>query len=191
MSLERKNLALIGAGILIGVGLGMVILAAISVGSASFLSNIASKVGNVTLLAPAQKSPAPDFQLEALDGSRVKLSDLRGHPVLINFWATWCGPCQLEMPLIEQYYQKYQPDLIVLAVDNDEPKSDVQAFATNHNLTFPVLLDPGAKVEDLYQVRAFPTSFFVDKSGTILYQYIGSLNESQLVQYLAKIGVGE
>ena len=189
--MERKNLALIGAGILVGVGLGMVILAAVGIGSGTLLSLLTTKVGDAPLLAPVEKSPAPDFQLEALDGSSIKLSDLRGHPVLINFWATWCGPCQLEMPLIEQYYQKYQPDLIVLAVDNDEPKPDVQAFATNHNLTFPVLLDPGAKVEDLYRVGAFPTSFFVDKSGTILYQYIGSLNEGQLVQYLAKLGVGE
>lgn len=188
--MERKNLALVGAGILVGVGVGMVILAAIGIGSFSLFSRLFASASNQLLQVPAEKSPAPDFQLQTLDGSSVKLSDLRGHPVLINFWATWCGPCQLEMPLIEQYYKKYNPDLIVLAVNNDEPESDVQAFVTNHKLTFPVLLDPGAKVEDLYHVRAFPTTFFVDKSGTIRYQHIGILNEGQLVQYLSQLGVG-
>ena len=189
--MERKNLAMIGAGILIGVGVGMVILAAIGVGSGFFFSRLSSAAGNQSLQAPAQSDPAPDFQLETLDGTSIKLADLRGHPVLINFWATWCGPCQQEMPLIEQYYQKYKPDLVVLAVNSDEPKADVQTFVTNFNLSFPVLLDPDYKVEDLYRVRAFPTTFFVDKSGTIRYQQIGVLSEGQLVQYLAQLGVGE
>jgi cytochrome c biogenesis protein CcmG/thiol:disulfide interchange protein DsbE len=187
---ERKNLALVGAGILVGVGIGMVIFAAIGIGSFSLFSRFFTNTGSQLLQAPAQKSPAPDFQLQALDGSSFRLSDLRGHPILINFWATWCGPCQLEMPLIEQYYQKYNPNLVVLAVNNDEPEPDVRAFVTSHKLTFPVLLDPGAKVEDLYRVRAFPTTFFVDKSGTIRYQHIGILNEGQLVQYLSQLGVG-
>jgi thiol-disulfide isomerase/thioredoxin len=188
---DRKNLALIGAGILVGVGLGMVILAAIGIGSGFLFNRFKASAGNEPLQAPVESSQAPDFQLESLDGSSIKLADLRGRPVLINFWATWCGPCQQEMPLIEQYYQKYKPDLVVLAVNNDEPKPDVQAYVTNLNLTFPVLLDPGTKVEDLYRVRAFPTTFFVDKSGTIRYQHIGILNEGQLVQYLAQLGVGE
>jgi thiol-disulfide isomerase/thioredoxin len=188
---ERNNLALIGAGILVGVGLGMVILAAIGIGSGFLFNRLIANAGSEVLQAPAKTSPAPDFQLEALDGSSISLADLRGRPVLINFWATWCGPCQQEMPLLQQYYQKYKADLVVLAVNNDEPRPDVQAFVTNLNLTFPVLLDPGMKVEDLYQVRAFPTTFFVDKSGTIRYQHIGILNEGQLVQYLAQLGVGE
>jgi thiol-disulfide isomerase/thioredoxin len=188
---ERKSLALIGAGILVGVGLGLVMLAAIGIGSGFLFNRLSANAGGESLQAPAKSSPAPDFQLEALDGSSFKLANLRGQPVLINFWATWCGPCQQEMPLLQQYYQKYKADLVVLAVNNDEPKPDVQAYVTNLNLTFPVLLDPGMKVEDLYQVRAFPTTFFVDKSGTIRYQHIGILNEGQLVQYLAQLGVGE
>jgi thiol-disulfide isomerase/thioredoxin len=188
---ERKNLAMIGGGILIGVGLGMVILAAIGVGGGFLFNRFTAGSSSEQLQGPAQSSPAPDFQLETLDGKSIKLADLRGRPVLINFWATWCGPCQQEMPLIEQYYQKYQPNLVVLAVNSDEPKTDVQAFVTNLNLTFPVLLDPDYKIEDLYRVRAFPTTFFVDKSGTIRYQQIGVLSEGQLVQYLAQLGVGE
>jgi thiol-disulfide isomerase/thioredoxin len=188
---KRNNLAMIGAGISIGVGVGLVILAAIGVGSGFLFNQFVTGAGSQLLQAPTQSSPAPDFQLETLDGKSIKLADLRGHPVLINFWATWCGPCQQEMPLIEQYYQKYQPDLVVLAVNSDEPKTDVQAFVTNLKLTFTVLLDPGYKVEDLYRVRAYPTTIFVDKSGTIRYQQIGVLSEGQLVQYLAQLGVGE
>jgi thiol-disulfide isomerase/thioredoxin len=188
---ERKNLALIGAGILVGVGLGLVILAAIGIGSGFLFNRLVNGSGSEPLQEPVESSPAPDFQLESLDGSSIKLADLRGRPVLINFWATWCGPCQQEMPLIEQYYQKYKADLVVLAVNSDEPESDVQAYITNLDLNFTVLLDPGYKVEDLYRVRAFPTTFFVDKSGTIRYQHIGVLDQGQLVQYLAQLGVGE
>jgi cytochrome c biogenesis protein CcmG/thiol:disulfide interchange protein DsbE len=188
---EHKNLVLIGAGILVGVGLGLVILAAIGIGSGFLFNRLTAGSGSEALQGLSKSIPAPDFKLEALDGSSLNLADLRGRPVLINFWATWCGPCQQEMPLIQQYYQKYNSDLVVLAVNSDEPKADVQAFVTNLNLTFPVLLDPGMKVEDLYQVRAFPTTFFVDKSGTIRYQHIGTLDEGQLVQYLAQLGVGE
>ena len=188
--MERKDLARIGAGLLIGLGLGMVMLAAISVGSGYLFNRLAASAGSQSLQAPAQSSPAPEFQLETLDGTSIKLADLRGRPVLINFWATWCGPCQQEMPLIEQYYQKYKSDLVVLAVNSAEPQTDVQTFVTNYNLTFPVLLDPDYKVEDLYRVRAFPTTFFVDKSGTIRYQQIGVLSEGQLVKYLAQLGVG-
>jgi peroxiredoxin len=188
---ERKSLALIGAGILVGVGLGMVILAAIGIGSGFIFNRFGAGPGSEPLQAPIENSKAPDFQLETLEGSTIQLADLRGRPVLINFWATWCGPCQQEMPLIEQYYQKYQTDLVVLAINNDEPEPDVQTFVTKLDLTFPVLLDPGMKVEDQYRVRAFPTTFFIDKGGTIRYQHIGILNEGQLVQYLAKLGVGE
>jgi thiol-disulfide isomerase/thioredoxin len=110
---------------------------------------------------------------------------------LINFWATWCGPCQMEMPLIQKYYRKYSPDLVVLAVNNDEPPGDVQAFIDQMKLTFPVLLDPGVQVENQYRIRAFPTSLFIDTEGLIRYEHIGILNEQQLVQYLKQIGVGE
>ena len=191
MSGSRSNLSMIGAGLLIGVGLGLLALAVIGMQGSLFSGLFDNFSGDTAIAVPEVNSPAPDFQLQTLDGQALRLSDFQGKPVLINFWATWCGPCQLEMPLIQKYYEKHSPDLIVLAINNDQPLAAVQEFVDQMKLSFPVLLDPGAKVEDQYRIRAFPTSLFVNREGVIRYQHIGILNEQQLVQYLKQIGVGE
>ena len=191
MSGSRTNLSMIGAGLLIGVGLGLLILAVVELQGNLFSGLFNNLSEDLPATVPEVNFPAPDFQLQTLGGKTVRLSGLRGQPVLINFWATWCGPCQMEMPLIQKYYRKYSPDLVVLAVNNDEPPGDVQAFIDQMKLTFPVLLDPGVQVENQYRIRAFPTSLFIDTEGLIRYEHIGILNEQQLVQYLKQIGVGE
>ncbi len=191
MSGSRSNLSMIGAGLLIGVGLGLLLLAVIGTQGSLFPGLFDNLSGDQPIAVPEVNSPAPDFQLQSLSGEALRLSDFRGRPVMINFWATWCGPCQLEMPLIQKYYEKHSPDLVVLAVNNDEPRASVQEFVDKMKLTFPILLDPGARVEDQYRVRAFPTSLFINREGLIRYQHIGILNEQQLVQYLNQIGVGE
>ncbi len=132
---------------------------------------------------------APDFELIALSGKTIALDDLRGHPVLINFWATWCGPCRLEMPAFQERYGKYEGDLRVIAVNFDEAQEDVQIFVDELGLTFDILLDPGAEVQQLYQIRGYPTSFFVDVDGIIQAQHIGLIVDSQLDENLAKIGL--
>ena len=115
-------------------------------------------------VAPFKGSIAPDFRLQNLEGEEVQLSDFRGHPVLINLWATWCGPCRLEMPAIQDRFELYKEDgLVVLAVDFDEPASAVQDFRDELGLTFQILLDPGANVQNLYRNRNYPSSFFVDE----------------------------
>ena len=191
MSGSRSNLSMIGAGLLIGVGLGLLLLAVIGTQGSLFPGLFDNLSGDQPIAVPEVNSPAPDFQLQSLSGEALRLSDFRGRPVMINFWATWCGPCQLEMPLIQKYYEMHSPDLVVLAVNNDEPRASVQEFVDKMKLTFPILLDPGARVEDQYRVRAFPTSLFINREGLIRYQHIGILNEQQLVQYLNQIGVGE
>ena len=119
------------------------------------------------------------------------MSDFRGHPVLINLWATWCGPCRLEMPAIQERFELYEEDgLVVLAVDFDEPAKVVEDFRNELGLTFQILLDPGANVQKLYRNRNYPTSFFVDESGVIQVHHIGVMTEGQLDDNLAEIGVG-
>lgn len=142
-------------------------------------------------VAPFKGSIAPDFKLQNLDGEEVQLSDFRGHPVLINLWATWCGPCRLEMPAIQERFELYEEDgLVVLAVDFDEPAKVVEDFRNELGLTFQILLDPGANVQKLYRNRNYPTSFFVDESGVIQVHHIGVMTEEQLDDNLAEIGVG-
>jgi peroxiredoxin len=141
--------------------------------------------------APLQGALAPDFKLAGVDGHSRQLDALRGKPVLVNFWATWCEPCRLEMPAIQARYQRFhEAGLEVLAVDFDEPKTEVVSFGDELGLTFPLLLDPGGKVQSLYQVRGYPSSFFIDRAGVVQVVQIGVMTEGQLDRNLAAIGVG-
>jgi len=120
--------------------------------------------------APRTGFLAPQFTLYNQQGQPVRLSDLRGRPVLINFWASWCTPCQAEMPAMQKVYQDYQDQgLEILAVNTtyqDDPQA-VASFVQEHSLSFPILLDTDATAAGQYQVRALPTSFFVDADGII------------------------
>ncbi len=187
---RRKPVLFVLSGLLIGVGLGVLILFGLGYGD-QFLSGVkASAVGGL-VDSPIVGSPAPDFQLNTLDGKPVRLSDLHGKPVLINFWATWCGPCTTEMPAIQKIYKQYSSQFVVLAVNANEPVSDIQNFLKDKGLTFNIMLDPGGKVQDLYRLRGYPTSFFIDSNGMIQAEFIGPMGEDQLVNNLKKVGVGE
>lgn len=185
----RKDLQLLLAGLAMGAGLGIFLFFVIRVGGAD-RGEAGFLAGRELLDSPAVGAPAPDFELENLSGKRIRLSNLRGKPALINFWATWCGPCRLEMPAIQARYDEHQSELAVLAVNFDEPKDEVQAFAEELGLTFEILLDPGAAVQDLYRVRGYPTTYFVDADGLVQAVHLGGMSERQLEEYLQRLGVG-
>jgi peroxiredoxin len=136
---------------------------------------------------PAREGrPAPDFTLLDLDGRPVSLSDWRGRPVLINFWATWCGPCEVEMSDIQAAYEAHaEQDFVVLAVAVDDNAQNVRRFFEKHNLTFQPLLDDG-QVSGAYQVFGLPTSFFVNADGHIIAVHTGVLTKSKIEEYLAR-----
>lgn len=138
---------------------------------------------------PAQEGQmAPDFELQTADGETIKLSDLRGKPVMINFWATWCGPCQVEMPLFVDAYNKNKDQLVVLGVDVQEPAEPVRQFMQRFGMTFPVPLDLDGQVSTLYRVRALPTTYFIDAEGRIVRAHRGAiLNRPQLQPFLDEI----
>lgn len=120
--------------------------------------------------------PAPSFTLQTLDGKTVSLSDYRGRVVMINFWASWCGPCRQEMPLLEEIYRDYhKAGFTLLGVNLDEDARDARGFLDGENLelSFPVLLDPRGKVAEKYENQAMPSSYFVDKSGELVYLHQG------------------
>jgi thiol-disulfide isomerase/thioredoxin len=120
--------------------------------------------------APQEGFLAPDFTSETLTGEMIELSELNGHPVLINFWASWCRPCQSEMPAIERVYKEYvNKGFTILAVNTtyqDNP-ADVAVFVSDYNLSFPILLDINGTVSGQYELRALPSSFFVGRDGII------------------------
>ncbi len=132
--------------------------------------------------------PAPGFSLETADGGQIRLDDLRGKVVLLNFWATWCVPCRTEMPEIERAYQTYQPrGFEVLAIDVQEGPAEVQAFMSELELSFPALLDRDAAVSRLYLARALPSSFLIDREGVVRYVKVGPLTTSILDQEIPKL----
>jgi len=134
---------------------------------------------------------APEFELDSLEGSRVNLSDFAGHPVLINYWATWCPPCREELPLIQERLEKYSPDLVVLTINAGEEPKTIRNFIQQEDFSFHVLLDPEWKAEALYGIYAYPTTVFIDREGLIQARYVGGMSAEILDEYLKLIGVNE
>jgi len=118
---------------------------------------------------------APDFTLPVLGEAEARrLDDLRGRVVLVNFWATWCKPCEEEMPAMERLYQELAPQgFELLAVSVDSETRDVEAFQARMGLSFPILLDPQQHSSRLYQTTGFPESILVDPDGRIIERYVG------------------
>jgi thiol-disulfide isomerase/thioredoxin len=125
-----------------------------------------------------------------LDDKTYTLSELKGSPLLVNLWATWCPPCRAEMPAIEKVYREYKSrGLIVLAVDMtyQDDSSAVLPFTREYNLTFPVLLDEKGLVGSAYQLRTLPSSYFINREGVITKVIIGSMSEASLRVYAEQI----
>jgi peroxiredoxin len=118
---------------------------------------------------------APDFSLLDLHGKKVGLKQFRGKIILLNFWATWCGPCKEEMPFLEILHQQFkEKDFVVVTVSVDyEEAKLVREFVNKQRYTFPVLLDPKCEVLDLFEVKGIPTTFIIDKKGKMLGMAIG------------------
>jgi peroxiredoxin len=118
---------------------------------------------------------APDFALPLLDGDReLRLSDHRGQVVLVNFWATWCKPCEEEMPAMERLYRRLHPrGFEMLAVSVDEDSGAVRAFREKMGITFPLLMDPSQEVARAYQTMGFPESLLIDPEGRVVERYVG------------------
>ncbi len=161
--------------------LGLILLTAAAIGAGSFYWFFQRPSST-----PIIGRPAPAVQLSSLDGSSNSLASYRGRPVIVNFWATWCEPCKEEMPLLQTSTSSH-PDLVVLGIDNVEAPSKVRPFVDQLGVRFPILLDEDGSVLEHYQVLGLPTSFFVDRSGTLRSIYRGALTEDVLRDSLAAI----
>jgi thiol-disulfide isomerase/thioredoxin len=118
-----------------------------------------------------------DFSLSLLEGETKNLSSYKGKVVFLNFWATWCGPCRIEMPSLEALYNKFSDkDLEILAVNCREDQATVSSFLKNEGFSFPVLLDLNGRVSTNYGVQAIPTTFLIDRDGMIILRLVGSID---------------
>ena len=166
--------------------IGTLILAGCAGGTAESGSTTADQPAAVNGLppAPTKGHPAPEFTLATLDGEEITLSELRGKPVIVNFWASWCGPCRLEMPDLQETFTEQGDLLTVLGVNLTERDGDldeVAAFIDEFGVTFPIVLDTEGEVADLYQVRGQPASVFIDADGVVSTVFYGVVNE-QFIQ---------
>ena len=128
---------------------------------------------------------APDFALQSIEGEEVKLSSLKGEKVILNFWATWCGPCKAEMPAIEKFHGNHK-DVNVIAVNTD-PDADVKGFADQLGLTFPIVLDEEDRTMKNYSVMGIPTTYFIDEQGIITQKYIGEMDYEMIEEFAAEM----
>jgi peroxiredoxin len=120
------------------------------------------------------KGEAPDFTLKSKDGSNIRLSEQRGNIVLVNFWASWCGPCRAELPKMEALYQEYQDmGFEILAVNVDDEASKAEVLLNDIDVSFPVLYDTSAEVSKLYDVSAMPTTVIIDRNGNQRLVHLG------------------
>ncbi len=137
---------------------------------------------------PFTGSLAPNFTLTDLAGQPVQLRDYRGRPVWINLWATWCVPCQTEMPAMQTLYGRYQSrGLVILGVNAQEDASHVRTFVSDRHFDWQFLLDPNSTVRRKYVFTGIPSHVFVDRSGVIQNITIGELDAATMAEYLSRI----
>jgi cytochrome c biogenesis protein CcmG/thiol:disulfide interchange protein DsbE len=133
-------------------------------------------------------STAPDFKLQRLDGGDLRLSDLRGHPVVLTFFASWCIPCGEEVPLLQDALHEHPGQLEVVGVLYGDAESDARSFLADHGATFPALLDPGFAVsQGAYGVNAIPVTFFVDADGRVVDRAFGITSRAALDEPLSRL----
>ena len=144
-------------------------LAAASVATLAF--GLAAPATGAT---PTTNAVAPDFTLRGSDGRNVRLDELRGQVVLVNFWATWCGPCREEMPRLDTLYQKYHKSgFVLLGINVDDDPRTALATAAKLGVSFPVLLDTDKKVSKLYDLNTMPSTIVIDRDGKVRYLHRG------------------
>lgn len=139
--------------------------------------------------APEPDHPAPDFALSDINGTLLALRDLRGRPVMVNFFATWCTPCRMEVPVIQAAYEAYTDQaLFIVGVDVGEKPETAAHFVRQLGLTYPIVLDRDGEVTvNQYKVRGIPASFFIDREGIIRSVHRGPITKALIENYLAKI----
>lgn len=132
-------------------------------------------IANYQAVAQADDRPAPDFEMAALDGGgRIRLSDLAGNVVVLNFWATWCGPCRRESPGLQSTWEAYRDRGVrFLGVDYRDDQAAAKAYEGEFGITYPSVYDPAGELAFDYELVGFPTTFIIDRSGRIVYRFMG------------------
>ncbi|QED48478.1 thiol-disulfide oxidoreductase ResA [Cytobacillus dafuensis] len=131
---------------------------------------------------------APDFVLEDMNGEKHRLSDYEGQGVFLNFWGTWCKPCEREMPYMNNQYKQFKDKgVTILAVNVGESELAIQKFADRHGLEFPILKDPDGQVMTAYKIGPLPATYMIDKEGKIVKYHTGQLTEDMIKDLMEQV----
>jgi len=177
-NMNPRNILLLLGGLLLGALLGLLI---------TFGDRLFNNLFSIAQL-PTIGESLEGFSLQDISGNQVSLADFSGKPLVINFWATWCKPCENELPLLREIAQKSPNGLQVIGINVEEDVYIVNNFQQKIGINFPILLDSNGNVADQYLINGYPTTFFVDASGVLRAINIGELDDSLLVKYLTMIG---
>jgi peroxiredoxin len=155
------------------------------------LWNHAPKAGQDQPMVGIRKGDAaPDFTLSDLHGNPVRLSDFRGKIVLVNFWATWCPPCKAEVPHLQQLYENYGNNVVILGVNStrtEKGRESVRSFVAEQQISFPVVLDEQGEVERTYQVLGYPTTYLLDSRGVVQHKFQGPIQYDRMEKAVSQI----
>lgn len=182
---KKNSLKSLVIAIWIVVGLLIILV----VGFISYNSSLRNTPSEDSLQVEVEEE-APDFTLQDLQGNSITLSELRGKIVVLNFWATWCGPCVEEMPMLTRY-QAQHPEIILIGINEEEGADKVQAFIDQSAFNYLMLLDLHTDVAEKYRIMTLPTTIIIDEYGFQRFQHIGIITEKQLDAYLEGMIVSE
>lgn len=153
---------------------GGLILLVIALIFATGMNSSQATAGNT----PVPSGKAPDFALKNLDGKVVKLSDFKNKIVIVDFWATWCGPCRKGIPDLVSIQKEYGKDVVVIGITVDDELAEVPPFAKKYNINYPILYADKKVIKDFGGIEAIPTSFIIDKKGNIVDKHVGLVAKS-------------
>ena len=176
-------IVILAVALLFGVAMGMII---ISNNPGTLPQAIVPASGSARVRVG---NPAPDFTLNTLTGTPVKLSELQGKRVLVNFWASWCGPCKEELPALNEAYAELNKkgDVAFVGIGYQDKTELLKAFAADYKLTYTLVEDPSGKTGDLYNVLGMPTTFFIDSAGVLQHVETGTLTKAEVLAQFEKL----
>ena len=152
-------------------------------------SNVAGGDAIILEPAPVAGHPAPDFELVSTEGETIRLSDFKGTPVIVNFWATWCGPCRAEFPDFQRAAVDNADQLVIIGVNNTSADQAelVPDFLEEFGITFPIVLDEDGSTAETYRILGLPTTIFIDSSGIVDEVFTGPINKAYIESKIAKL----
>lgn len=171
-------------------GLGLIVLGvAIWTALAGASRSTATQATDFSSVPVQVQIAAPDLELDDLAGARHSLSAYRGQVVLVNLWATWCPPCEAEMPNLQRFFVRHAAEgFTVIGIEDGDPIEKVRSFVQEHHLTFPIWIDPTYQATDhAFKTSSLPSSYVLDRGGIIRWMWFGAISEANLERYIAPL----